>query len=588
MGHAQFPRRRRVPEAERLLADPRLHVSDRHRAFLRYIVDARFEGRSDTIKAYSIAIDVFNRPASFDPSSDPIVRIEATRLRESLQKYYAQITDEPGARLDIPRGRYVPVFVERDQPPCPDEDGELQDVGQPAEEPTQAASRPDGRKWRHAIVGGAALFAAALIGGLAYEAASPTLPDTQKPFVALSINASQNDKAAGEAVMEDLAVSLARFGTVRLKSGASGSRVPRDAMEQSLYEINMRYAENESLVSLWWQVSDAASGEAVWTDEERRTVAAGMREEAMRDLVFSVSRRLARPAGIINAIELRRNLPASTIGNVCVLRGEFAVEQRDAAGLKAARSCLAATIAADPTDADAMATLARVYVWIGRATGDDSYFGRGLELANRAATLSPSSPRAALAQLGVQYQLGQNEISIAAGRRGVALNPENADLLAKLSMVVFLTGHWDEGAACQTGCGDRRPAHTRCKLRPDPRRISPGTLRASRVPRTAGSGTGRADDGFEAGRDRSPRRPASDGAGDSRSPVAASRSRADGRCDVLRSALRQQSQKRVARRHSGSRPENAGTRQQRCDVTVTSLSERLRWHSFDRSADRGR
>ncbi|NKM46105.1 hypothetical protein GFL91_14135 [Rhizobium leguminosarum bv. viciae] len=441
-------------EAERLLADPRLHVSDRHRAFLRYIVDARFEGRSDTIKAYSIAIDVFKRPASFDPSSDPIVRIEATRLRESLQKYYAQLADEPGARLDIPRGRYVPVFVERDNPPCLEEDGELQDVGLPTEEPTQAASRPEGRNWRHAIVGGAALFAAALIGGLAYEAASPTLPDTQKPFVALSINASQNDKAAGEAVMEDLAVSLARFGTVRLKSGASGSRVPSDAMEQSLYEINMRYAENESSVSLWWQVSDAASGEAVWTDEERRPVAAGTRDEAMRDLVFSVSRRLARPAGIINAIELRRNLPASTIGNVCVLRGEFAVEQRDAAGLRAVRSCLEATIAADPTDSDAMATLARVFVWIGRATGDDSYFGRGLELANRAATLSPSSPRAALAQLGVQYQLGQNEISIAAGRRGVALNPENADLLAKLSMVVFLTGHWEEGVQLARQAGE--------------------------------------------------------------------------------------------------------------------------------------
>ncbi|MFW8604155.1 tetratricopeptide repeat protein [Rhizobium beringeri] len=432
-------------EAERLLADPRLHVSDRHRAFLRYIVDARFEGRSDTIKAYSIAIDVFNRPASFDPSTDPIVRIEATRLRESLQKYYGQIADEPGARLDIPRGRYVPVFVERDQPPCPDEEGELQDVDPPAEAPTEPASRPVSGKWRHAMIGGAALVVVAVTGGLAYNAASPTLLDTQKPFVALSINASEKDKAAGEAVMEDLAVSLARFGTVRLKSDAAVARASRDPMEQSFYDIKMRYAEDESSVSLWWQVADDASGEAVWTDEERRPVAGGSREEAMRDLVFSVSRRLARPAGIINAIELRRNLPPSTIGNVCVLRGEFAVEQRDAAGLKAAHLCLAATIAADPADANAMATLARVYVWIGRATGDNSYFGRGLELANRAATLSPSSPRAALAQLAVQYQLGQNEISIAAGRRGVALNPENADLLAKLSMVVFLTGNWDEG-----------------------------------------------------------------------------------------------------------------------------------------------
>ncbi|MBY3038805.1 tetratricopeptide repeat protein [Rhizobium laguerreae] len=432
-------------EAERLLADPRLHVSERYRAFLRYIIDARFEGRSDAIKAYSIAVDVFNRPASFDPSSDPIVRIEATRLRETLQKYYDQIADEPGARLDIPRGRYVPVFVERGQPPCHDEEGELQEVGLPAEEPTQAALRPVSGNWRHLVMGGAAFLAVSLAAGLAYDAASPKLPDTQKPFVALSMNASEQDKAAGEAVTEDLAVSLARFGTVRLHSEAAVSSSSRDEVKQSFYKIRMRYAEDESSISLWWQVSDAASGEAVWTDEERRTVAAASRDDAMRDLVFAVSRRLARPAGIINAIELRRILPASTTGNVCVLRGEFAVEQRDAAGLKAARSCLIATIAADPSDADAMATLARVYVWIGRATGDDSYFGRGLELANRAATLAPSSPRAALAQLGVQYQLGQNEISIAAGRRGVSFNPENADLVAKLSMVVFLTGHWDDG-----------------------------------------------------------------------------------------------------------------------------------------------
>lgn len=165
----------------------------------------------------------------------------------------------------------------------------------------------------------------------------------------------------------------------------------------------------------------------------------------MRALVYSVSRRIAGPVGVVNTMELRRNLPASTTGNICVLRGEFAVEQRALAILKAARPCLEATIAADPADADAMATLARVFVWTGRTTGDDSYFGRGLDLANRAATVSPASTRAALAQLTTQYQVGQNDTSIAAGRRGVALNPENADLLAKLSMTLFLSGHWEEG-----------------------------------------------------------------------------------------------------------------------------------------------
>ncbi|MBY5326345.1 tetratricopeptide repeat protein [Rhizobium leguminosarum] len=433
-------------EAERLLADPRLHVSDRHRAFLRYIVDAVFEGRGDTVKAYSIAIDVFNRPPSFDPSSDPIVRIEATRLRETLAKYYEQLGDEPGARLDIPRGRYVPVFVEREQPPCPGDDVSdvEEDVVTAAEDATSSLGPTVSRK-PYAAVALASLAAIALAGGYAvFRAAMPVPLDTQKPLVSLSLNAAQKDTVAGEAAMEDLSVSLARFGTVRLKSDAM-TRPGVEPAEQTTYDVRMRYGEDATSVSLWWQVSDAATGEAVWTDQDRRQTGTGTRDDAIRALVYGVSRRIAGPVGVVNTMELRRNLPASTTGNICVLRGEFAVELRRLAALKAARPCLEATIAADPADADAMATLARVFVWTGRTTGDDSYFGRGLDLANRAATVSPASTRAALAQLTTQYQVGQNDASIAAGRRGVALNPENADLLAKLSMALFLSGHWEEG-----------------------------------------------------------------------------------------------------------------------------------------------
>ena len=433
-------------EAERLLADPRLHVSDRHRAFLRYIVDAVFEGRGDTVKAYSIAIDVFNRPPSFDPSSDPIVRIEATRLRETLAKYYEQLGDEPGARLDIPRGRYVPVFVEREQPPCPGDDvSDVEEGVVTAAEDATSSLGPTVSRKPYAAVALASLAAIALAGGYAvFRAAMPVPLDTQKPLVSLSLNAAQKDMVAGEAAMEDLSVSLARFGTVRLKSDAM-TRPGVEPAEQTTYDVRMRYGEDATSVSLWWQVSDAATGEAVWTDQDRRQTGTGTRDDAIRALVYGVSRRVAGPVGVVNSMELRRNLPASTTGNICVLRGEFAVELRRLAALKAARPCLEATIAADPADADAMATLARVFVWTGRTTGDDSYFGRGLDLANRAATVSPASTRAALAQLTTQYQVGQNDASIAAGRRGVALNPENADLLAKLSVALFLSGHWEEG-----------------------------------------------------------------------------------------------------------------------------------------------
>jgi len=438
-------------ETERLLSDSRLHVSERHRAFLKYITDALFEGRTESVKAYSIAIDVFNRPASFDPSSDPIVRIEATRLRETLQKYYEELGNEPGARLDIPRGRYVPVFVERDHPPCPLEGAaDREDPGSSADVPLETiaavpveAPGPVSR-WHYIAAGLIGLCVVGLGGYGIVTSLAPTHLKTQKPFVALSMNTSPKDGATSEAVMEGLAISLARFGTVRLRSQSFPERTGADVAPQTSYQVKLRYAEDSSGVSIWWQVSNGLTGEAIWTDEERRALN-GSRSEAFKDLVYGVSRKLAGPSGIINAAELRRNLPLATTGNVCVLRGELAVEMRDPAGLKASVSCLGATIAADPSDADAMATFARVMLWSGRTTGDDSYFRRGLDMAKRAAAISPNSPRAALAQMAMLYQVGQNDSSKAAGRRGVALNPENAELLAKLSMVVFLSGDWKEG-----------------------------------------------------------------------------------------------------------------------------------------------
>ncbi|MBY3568967.1 tetratricopeptide repeat protein [Rhizobium laguerreae] len=430
-------------EAERLLADPRLHVSERHKAFLRYIVDAFFEGRSGSVKAYSIAIDVFNRPTSFDPSSDPIVRIEATRLRESLQSYYKEIGGEPGARLDIPRGRYVPIFVERDQSPCPEEDALefVEEVeGIPAGERAKARSI-----WKQAVIGLAVFCAVCMAGGYGVVRALIPAVDTEKPFVSLSLATAPEDRQAGDEFMQGLSVSMARFGTVRLKTGPANAGRRSGAAEQRSYHVSLRYEEDAASSAVWWQVADAATGEAVWTDRESRPMAAGSRAGEMTELVYAVSRRLAGPTGVVGAIELRRDLPVAATGNVCVLRGEYAIEQRDVTELKRARPCLEATIAADPADADAMATLARVFIWTGRALGDDSYFDRGLELANRAASLSPSSPRAALAQMATQYQLGQNETAIAAGKRGIALNPENVDLTARVSKVMYLSAQWEDG-----------------------------------------------------------------------------------------------------------------------------------------------
>jgi tetratricopeptide (TPR) repeat protein len=430
-------------EAERLLADPRLHVSERHRAFLRYIIDALFEGRGNAVKAYSIAIDVFNRPSTFDPSSDPIVRIEATRLREALAKYYEQIGDEDGARLDIARGRYLPVFsprslTPRDQMPPASDDFEF-----PEEDLIATTPHPP-RRTIFAVTG--LVVGLVSIGSYAlYHMSFPARLDTDRPIVELTSLTSQPPVDFSDTIAERLASSMNRFGTVRLTSATGHARGATETSNQTSYHLNVRYSETGNEVVLWSDMSDGVTGEKIWTNEERRSVAGKSRDDAVQELLFAVSRKVAGPAGVVNISELRRNLPLSTTGNLCVLRGEAAVEQRRPAGLRDSRPCLEATIAADPTDADAMATLARVYLWTGRATGDDSYFARGLDLANRAAMISPLSSRAALAQLATQYQVGQTETSIAAGRRGVALNPENADLRSKLALATYLSGQWSEG-----------------------------------------------------------------------------------------------------------------------------------------------
>ena len=73
---------------QRILASPDFNVPERARAFLEYVVTETLSGRADRIKAYSIAIEVFGRGASFDPQSDPVVRIEAGRVRRGLERYY--------------------------------------------------------------------------------------------------------------------------------------------------------------------------------------------------------------------------------------------------------------------------------------------------------------------------------------------------------------------------------------------------------------------------------------------------------------------------------------------------------------------
>ena len=96
---------------ERLLSWPEMTRSPQLSSFLEFIVTRTLNGEASTIKAYTIAVDVFGRDSSFDPQSDPIVRVQARRLRALLEQYYKTEGAAEPLRISLPTGRYVPEFT---------------------------------------------------------------------------------------------------------------------------------------------------------------------------------------------------------------------------------------------------------------------------------------------------------------------------------------------------------------------------------------------------------------------------------------------------------------------------------------------
>jgi eukaryotic-like serine/threonine-protein kinase len=186
-----------VPESEPFPASPAEIRAQLHRilgsavfldarrpsAFLSFIVETSLTGGAGGIKEYLIGIEVFDRPSEYDPKDDPIVRIEAGRLRKKLTEYYAG----PGARdpilIEVPKGGYVPVFQRRAGPAEPEEThtSTLPDV-RPA--PQEAPASHNWKLWK--ILATACLLLAVLIGAGLYYRSYGVKPLTEQDTLVLA------------------------------------------------------------------------------------------------------------------------------------------------------------------------------------------------------------------------------------------------------------------------------------------------------------------------------------------------------------------------------------------------------------------
>jgi TolB-like protein len=96
---------------QKVLASPGFANADRLRRFLQFTVDAHLKGESAQIKEYVLGREVFDRDDNYDPRLDPIVRVEARRLRQRLTEYYNGPGRTDTVRIDYPKGSYAPAIT---------------------------------------------------------------------------------------------------------------------------------------------------------------------------------------------------------------------------------------------------------------------------------------------------------------------------------------------------------------------------------------------------------------------------------------------------------------------------------------------
>ena len=104
-------------QLSRILTSATFTDAGRASSFLRFIVEHALDGRPSEIKESVIAVEVLGRSPSFDSKTDPIVRVEAGRLRDRLREYYDRHGPADDVLISVPKGGYVPEFSER-QPPA--------------------------------------------------------------------------------------------------------------------------------------------------------------------------------------------------------------------------------------------------------------------------------------------------------------------------------------------------------------------------------------------------------------------------------------------------------------------------------------
>ncbi len=284
---------------------------DRLRRFLSFIVAENLSGRGENLKEFLVGVEVFGKEASFDPRMDPIVRVQARRLRARLSRYYREEGGGDAVVIELPKGGYSPLFH----------------YPEPASEPKPPVL-------------------SALAARNTVEVA-PFTDDTQE----------QDLQYLCRGLTEEVIHRLANTRKLRVMV----ARSPDERVEAAM-RISGSVRRSADTLRVATRLMDAASGTCIWSfaiDRDaanpfalQEEVAAGVLERLQTELSGHGSRKAWRPTENVAAYNL-------------YLQGTHQLAQRTEEGLRRAAQFFEKATAEDPQYGQAFAGLSDAYALLG-------------------------------------------------------------------------------------------------------------------------------------------------------------------------------------------------------------------------------
>lgn len=440
--------------------------SRRRQRFLEYIVHETLAGRGDRIKGYTIAVEVFERPETFDSNVDPTVRMEAARLREKLREYYEVEGHSDPIRIDLPKGCYTPKI-------------EFRQVARSGPEPKEFVARTDEQQAKfipnkatcdgagdmtgpishlstHFKIGWAQstmlavavlLIIAASFSWIKGPYSGPSLVD--RPSIAIlpfdNIGDDPKWDRFADGVTEDIITDLSHSKDliVIARTSTEVYRGKQIDIRQIGRDLTVKYVLEGSIQSMderirvTAQLIDAASGGHVWSERYDRPV------DDLFSVQNSVTQRIAATlAGWEGAVAtaerhlVRRKPPASLTAFDTYLLAVEAKHRVTKEGLIEAERLFRKALELDPQLARAHVGLVDVYFYLidlGLASSVEETRAKQMEAAEKALQLDPKDGKAHLALAIAFLSHGKQQQAAIHIERAETLSPSDADVLVVIA-----------------------------------------------------------------------------------------------------------------------------------------------------------